>query len=118
CSGFLEMAMQTIETVGFLASGLSIVSGLPQAAKTFRTRSAGDLSLATLLIAVTAHVLWIGYALAQELWPVLLPNLFSFAVAVGLMLMKLSFDRALPRAPATKTWLSRSAAATPPRSAP
>jgi MtN3 and saliva related transmembrane protein len=96
--------MQTIEVMGFLASGLSIVSGLPQAAKTLRTRSAGDLSLATLLLAVVAHVLWIGYALALELWPVLLPNLFSFALVASLTTMKLAFDRRLSAAPATKTW--------------
>jgi len=96
--------MQTVELFGFLASGLSIVSGLPQVAKTFRSRSAGDLSLATLLLAVVAHGLWIGYAVTLALWPVLLPNLFSFAVVASLTTMKLAFGRRLPLAPATKAW--------------
>ena len=96
--------MQTVEMIGFLASGLSIVSGLPQVAKTFRSRSAGDLSLATLLLAVIANGLWIGYAVALALWPVLLPNLFSFAVVASLITMKLAFDQRPPLPPATKGW--------------
>jgi len=89
------MQMHILETVGFLASGLSIASGLPQAAKTFRTKSAGDLSLATLALQLVAHALWIAYAFEFRLWPVLVPNLFSLAVVATTTMLKLSYDRRL-----------------------
>lgn len=89
--------MQMLEAIGFLASGLSIASGLPQAAKTFRTKSAADLSLATLLLQLVAHGLWIAYSVEFRLWPVLVPNLFSCAVVATTTTLKLSYDRALSR---------------------
>jgi MtN3 and saliva related transmembrane protein len=89
--------MGLIEGVGYLASGLSIVSGLPQALKTFRTKSAEDLALFTLLLQMTAHLLWIVYAIEFWLWPVLAPNLFSLAVVATIAGLKLRYDRRLIR---------------------
>lgn len=85
--------MGAIEIMGYLASILSIASGLPQAVKTFRTKSAADLALATLLLQVAAHLLWIIYAIEFRLWPVLAPNLCSFAVVLTISGLKLSYDR-------------------------
>jgi len=87
--------MDAVEVMGYLASALSIASGLPQALKTFRTKSAGDLALATLLLQIVAHVLWIVYAIEYRLWPVLAPNLCSFAVVLTITGLKLSYDRRL-----------------------
>jgi MtN3 and saliva related transmembrane protein len=87
--------MEAVEDMGYLASALSIASGLPQALKTFRTKSAGDLALATLLLQIVAHVLWIVYAIEYRLWPVLAPNLCSFAVVLTITGLKLSYDRRL-----------------------
>jgi MtN3 and saliva related transmembrane protein len=89
--------MGLVEAMGYLASGLSIVSGLPQAVKTFQTKSAGDLALSTLVLQSAAHLLWIIYAIEFRLWPVLAPNLISFAVVVTIAGLKLSYDRTLTR---------------------
>ena len=89
--------MGLIESVGYLAMGLSMVCALPQAVKTFRTKSAGDLSLATLALQLTAHLLWVAYALEFRLWPVLAPNLFSLGVVGTLVWFKLAYDARLRR---------------------
>ena len=85
--------MDAVEFMGYVASALSIASGLPQAVKTFRTKSASDLALATLLLQIVAHLLWIVYAIEYRLWPVLAPNLCSFAVVLTITGLKLSYDR-------------------------
>jgi len=87
--------LEILEIVGLVASGLSIASGLPQVLKLLRTRSAGDLSLATLGLQLVAHVLWIAYSLELRLWPVLMPNLFSFAVVATTATLKLTYDRGI-----------------------
>ena len=89
--------MDAVDVMGYVASALSIASGLPQAVKTFRTKSAGDLALATLLLQIVAHVLWIVYAIEYRLWPVLAPNLCSFAVVLTITGLKLSYDQRLRR---------------------
>jgi MtN3 and saliva related transmembrane protein len=85
--------MDAVEVMGYVASAMSIASGLPQAVKTFRTKSAADLALATLLLQILAHLLWIIYAIEYRLWPVLAPNLCSFAVVLTITGLKLSYDR-------------------------
>lgn len=89
--------MDAVDVMGYVASALSIASGLPQAVKTFRTKSAGDLALATLLLQIVAHLLWIAYAIEYRLWPVLAPNLCSFVVVLTITGLKLSYDRRLRR---------------------
>jgi MtN3 and saliva related transmembrane protein len=89
--------MGWVEGMGYLASGLSIVSGMPQAVKVFHTKSAGDLALTTLLLQVVAHLLWIVYAIEFRLWPVLVPNLCSFAIVVTITGLKLAYDRRVTR---------------------
>jgi MtN3 and saliva related transmembrane protein len=50
--------------LGTIASGLAILSLMPQVIRTWRTQSAHDLSLGWLLIALLAMALWIAYGLA------------------------------------------------------
>jgi MtN3 and saliva related transmembrane protein len=51
----------TIAVLGTAASVLSTVSLLPQVLRTWRTRSAGDISALWLTIALASMMLWMGY---------------------------------------------------------
>jgi MtN3 and saliva related transmembrane protein len=51
----------TIAVLGTAASVLSTVSLLPQVLRTWRTRSAGDISALWLTIALASMMLWRGY---------------------------------------------------------
>lgn len=53
--------MDWIEILGFVASGLATLAFLPQAMKTWITRSARDFSLPTLLMLVAGAGLWTVY---------------------------------------------------------
>lgn len=63
--------MDGIEYLGFVATGLATLAFLPQVGKTWRTRSAHDFSLVTLLMLVAGTSLWIFYGLfrgAPAIW--------------------------------------------------
>ena len=51
----------TIAVLGTAASVLSTISLLPQVLRTWRTRSAGDISALWLTVALASMMLWIGY---------------------------------------------------------
>jgi MtN3 and saliva related transmembrane protein len=51
--------MDGIEYLGLLASSLATLAFLPQVVKTWRTRSAHDFSLATLLMLERGTAFWI-----------------------------------------------------------
>jgi MtN3 and saliva related transmembrane protein len=50
-----------IALLGTAASVLSTISLLPQVLRTWRTRSAGDISALWLTIALASMMLWMGY---------------------------------------------------------
>ena len=63
--------MDSIEYVGLVASTLATLAFLPQVVKTWRTRSADDFSLVTLLMLEAGTSLWICYGLwrgAPAIW--------------------------------------------------
>lgn len=63
--------MDGIEYVGLVASSLATLAFLPQVARTWRSRSADDFSLITLLMLELGTLLWIGYGLwraAPAIW--------------------------------------------------
>src|SRR6185503_4339593 len=50
-----------VAAIGGTATVLAVVSLLPQVVRTLRTRSANDLSLTWLVIAMVSMILWIAY---------------------------------------------------------
>lgn len=63
--------MDSIEYVGLVASTLATLAFLPQVVKTWRTRSADDFSLVTLLMLEAGTSLWICYGVwraAPAIW--------------------------------------------------
>jgi len=55
------MELTLTAALGTAASVLSTVSLMPQVIRTWRTRSAGDISATWLAVALIAMVLWISY---------------------------------------------------------
>lgn len=72
-----------VELIGFLAGFFSIVSFLPQAIKSWKTKKTGDLSILTGISLIVASLLWIGYGL-------LLPSLPMITANVAVLILVLS----------------------------
>lgn len=77
--------MDSIEYMGLVASTLATLAFLPQVVKTWRTRSAADFSLATLLMLEAGVSLWIFYGLWRDAPAIWLGNGITF-VLVGFIL--------------------------------
>lgn len=80
--------MDSIEYVGLLASTLATLAFLPQVVRTWRTRSAADFSLATLLMLEAGVSLWIFYGLWRDAPSIWLGNGVTFVLVGFILWMK------------------------------
>ena len=83
--------MLNYTTIGYLAATLSTASFLPQVWKTWKSRSARDLSLTMLLAFSFGVFLWMIYGLAIGATPVVVANAITLVLALALVTMKLTF---------------------------
>lgn len=78
----------TVEFLGMLAGSCTTIAFLPQVIKTWRSRSAKDLSLGMFLIFTIGVALWLAYGILQNDLPIILANLFTLLMAFTLLLFK------------------------------
>jgi MtN3 and saliva related transmembrane protein len=85
--------MTWVEIVGHFGSFLSSVTFIPQVYKTWKSKSASDLSMLMLLIIFTSTIVWLTYGVALDLWPVIVCNSVICALSLLLIFFKLSFKK-------------------------
>jgi MtN3 and saliva related transmembrane protein len=85
--------MNYIDLVGYFGSFLTSVTFIPQVYKTWQTKRAGDLSLAMLFIVLTSCIVWLVYAFALMLWPVIIANSIIGLLSVMLIYFKFTFKK-------------------------
>ena len=83
--------MEFVTAVGFMAGALTTVAFLPQLQRTWRTRSADDVSLAMLLTFTTGVLLWFVYGLLVQSWPIVVTNVVTFLLTAAILVLKLRF---------------------------
>ncbi len=86
--------MDTTTIIGLAAAVLTTSAFVPQAAKTWKTRSAGDLSLSMYLMMFSGISLWLVYGLFKKDWPIILANGISFCLAFIILFFKIKEVRA------------------------
>ena len=79
--------------LGFVAGALTTVSFWPQLWKTWRTKSAGDVSLGTLLTFSVGVLLWLLYGVLLEAWPIIVTNMITVLLTLTILILKLRYDR-------------------------
>jgi MtN3 and saliva related transmembrane protein len=82
-----------VEGIGALAGTLTTLAFIPQVVKTWRSRSARDLSTPMLAAFGTGVLLWLVYGLAQALLPVIVSNLVTLGLVVVLIVLKVRAGR-------------------------
>lgn len=82
----------TIETIGLVAVFTGLASLVPQLAKTWRTRSAGDLSTAWLTLQLVAYGFGFVYVLLLDAWASIFGHIVGGSMTIWLLLLKLRFD--------------------------
>jgi MtN3 and saliva related transmembrane protein len=83
------MNMSLIETIGFLASLLSVLNQFPQAIKVFRSRDTHSISLVMYCIVVACISLWLVYGILLSNAPLIWANALSLIPITYIFIMKL-----------------------------
>jgi len=86
--------LDLIDAIGGAATVLAVVSLVPQVVRTWRRRSAADLSASWLMIALSSMILWIAYGALLSAWALVLANGATLALVILLLAMKVKFDGA------------------------
>lgn len=86
---FSHMEFYTI--VGLSAGFCTTVAFLPQAIKTWKTKSAKDLSLGMYSIFCTGVLLWLLYGILTKDLPIILTNVVTIILAATVLFFKLSY---------------------------
>ena len=79
------------ETYGYIAALLTTIAFLPQLIKTFKTKSANDVSLVMLIMFMTGLVFWIIYGWKANAIPVLLANITTLILNSSILCLKLLY---------------------------
>lgn len=85
--------MNAIQVLGLLAGALTTAAFLPQVVKTWKSRSAKDLSLGMFSLFCLGVAMWLIYGLAVKDVPVIAANLLTLLLASTLLFFKLRFKQ-------------------------
>lgn len=77
--------------LGSVAAVTSTLSLLPQVMKTWRTRSARDISTVWLIVALVSMALWIIYGVLLPAWSVVAANGLTGALGLLLLVFKMRY---------------------------
>ena len=83
--------MDSFTIIGLAAGFCTTAAFLPQAVKTWRTKSAKDLSLGMYLIFCTGVLLWLIYGILISDLPIILTNTVTLILALSILYFKLTF---------------------------
>ncbi|MEO7989095.1 MAG: SemiSWEET transporter [Chryseolinea sp.] len=83
--------MNTIQLLGLAAGMLTTIAFLPQVIKTWKSRSAKDLSLGMFSLFCAGVVLWLTYGILVRDIPVIAANFMTLMLASTLLFFKLRF---------------------------
>ena len=81
--------MNTVSVLGLVAGAFTTIAFLPQVLKTWRSRSAKDLSLGMFSIFTAGVAMWLAYGFMINDLPVILANVVTLILASTLLVFKL-----------------------------
>lgn len=80
--------MDWVKILGFTAGLLTAITFLPQVVKTFKEKSAKDVSLTMFLIATANQVLWIIYGVLEKDIVIILTNIAILILSIVMIILK------------------------------
>ena len=81
--------MTTVESVGYLASLLSIINQIPQAIKVFRSKDTHSISIVMYFLVVLCLTMWMLYGVLLHDGPLVWANLLSLIPITYIFSMKI-----------------------------
>lgn len=83
--------MDYVQTIGVIAGILTTIAFLPQVIKTWKSKSAKDLSLGMFSIFCTGVIFWLIYGILINDFPIILANLTTLLLSMTLLVFKFKF---------------------------
>tara|TARA_B100001029_G_C14804315_1_gene308805 strand:+ start:377 stop:631 length:255 start_codon:yes stop_codon:yes gene_type:complete len=83
--------MNTIDIIGLFGAFLSGVTFFPQVYRTWKLKSARDLSLTMVFIILLSNVVWLIYAFNKQDIAIIAANFFVGSCALIILYFKLKF---------------------------
>ena len=83
--------MDVTPIIGSVAASLTTMSFLPQVIKTWRSKSAKDISTAMLMVLATGVLLWLIYGIYLNEFPIIIGNAVTFILACILLTLKAKY---------------------------
>ncbi len=84
--------MDSTTLVGYFAGFLTTVAFVPQVLKTWKSKSASDLSLVMFSVFSLGVLCWLIYGILLAETPMIFWNTVTLILALALLVMKLKFD--------------------------
>lgn len=81
----------SVDTIGYIAGILIIISLVPQIIKSWQTKSTKDLSLARYLIYVAGVIAWLMYGIVITNGPMIIMNSVNLSLALSVVYLKLKY---------------------------
>jgi MtN3 and saliva related transmembrane protein len=81
-----------VSIAGFVASITSVIGLLPQVYKTYKTKSAKDISMLMLINYLICSLAWVVYGFYSEAYFVLYSNIIGTAVSIISIIQKKNYD--------------------------
>ncbi len=85
------MDTQWSNLLGIIAGTLTTIAFLPQLLKTWKTKSAKDVSLVMMATFCLGVFLWIVYGLAIGSIPIVMSNVVTLALALLIVILKIKY---------------------------
>lgn len=85
------MEFEPITALGLFAGVLTTIAYLPQLIKTWKSKSAADLSWSMLIILCIGIVLWLAYGLIVWDIPILVANVVTLIFASIILTLKIRY---------------------------
>lgn len=83
--------MWWIEILGFTGTGLLSITLIPQVIKTYKVKSASELSYVYLILQLISNIIFIIYSYYIQSMPILLCNSFVFVCSALLLAAKIKY---------------------------
>ncbi|MBW4549709.1 MAG: SemiSWEET transporter [Aphanocapsa sp. GSE-SYN-MK-11-07L] len=87
------MEIDYITTLGLVAGVLTTIAYLPQLIKTWKSKSADDLSWSMLIILCLGIVLWLVYGVYVHDLPIIAANIVTLLFAAVILILKIRYKK-------------------------
>jgi len=83
--------MTGTEILGYAAGAITSLTFLPQVIKTWKQKSAKDVSLMMFIIAAINEIMWVVYGALLDNWVIILTNAIVLAMSLTMIYLKLKY---------------------------